>query len=479
MKKLISHDLGTCVFAPTGRTLTFSGVTLALEQILLVENTTANVIIYLPSNPATGGTLTGSVLTLDFDTSAMAAGDALQIWVDVPDVVDSASLYAGAIAATGAGAALDTSGFAAITVQLAGVWSGVVFIEGSNDATAASWSEMMVMSLDELSMQDAIAENGQYSLKTTTRYIRYNVVQLAGTISASVIGRTSEGVRAVDRMALALDDNSGVTLQVGVKNLSRDTYGGLFLSDAAQFAAGSANVANKVLFTMDTSGYQSVALQLWGTFVGTVTFQASNDGATWVSVAGWNTALAVPAALSTTVSGIYSIPCVGKLFRANLTAWTSGLVQGSAYLRNQPAVSPTGVNISQVLGTAVPSAGVAGVMPVAGNTAVAAVPTSYPVIVAGVDSTGKTRQMLLDALGQTVQPSVPAPMGIQNLTAQAVVETALTDGQSIGELLAQILIELRIANWYNYDLPRQLQTGVASPSDEPAAFRNDPTSLTT
>jgi len=484
MKKLISHDLGTYVFSPTAKTITFSGVTLTQEQILLITNTTAGIIIYSFADATKGGVLAGSVLTLAYDTTQMGAGDALQIYVDVPDYVDSTALLVGSIVAIGAGAAIDTTGFAAITIQLTGTWSGTLTIEGSNDATATSWEGLPVLSPDELAMQTAINDNGLYSLKTTTRYIRYNVSALTGTIAASLIGRMSEGSRASDRISFALDEGSGVNLQVAVKNLSRDQFGALFLSDAPQVVYGSANVANKVLFTVDTSGFQSIALQIWGTWAGTVTFQASNDGSTWVSVAGWSTATGVAAVATTTANGLFSIPCVGRLFRATETAYTSGLVQATAYCRNQPAspmLAIPSINVAQVAGTAPPSAGVAGVTPVGGNVAVAATPTAYPVVVAGVDSTGKVRRMLTDAAGMTALPSVSAPAGIQNLAAQAMIETSQVEGQSFIELLVQILNELKIHSFYISELPiafQSLQSGSAVPrSDEPSAFRNDPTML--
>lgn len=483
MKKLIGHDLGTCVFAPAAKTLTFSGVTLTLEQILLITNTTDGIILYSFADPTKGGTLAGSVLTLAYDTAAMSAGDALQIFVDVPDAVDGSVLYSGNIVAIGAGASIDTSGFSAVIIQLTGVWSGVLFIEGSNDASATSWGEMLVTSLDELSMQDAIAENGQYTIKTNTRYIRVNVAQVTGTIAASIIGRESEGARAADRMAMALDELSGIRLAVAVKNFSMDQYGALFLSDAIYPATGAAGVANKILFTIDTSGYQSISLQIFGTWAGTCTFQASNNGSTWVSVAGYNTATGTAAVVSTTANGMFSIPCVGKLFRVNETAWTSGSVQATAYLRSQPAVpslATPSFNAAQVGGTNVPSAGVAGMMSVGGNIGVGSAQTAFPVVAGGVDGTGLTRRLLTDTSGRplvTLYPTIPAPVGIQNLGPAPVVDVAQTEGQSLGELLALILVELKISNQYGYELPRQLQSGAAFLSDEPSAFRNDPTFL--
>ena len=63
MKQLIGHDIGTFVFDPAARTITFSGVTLTQDQILLVTNTTDGLILYNFADATLGGTLAGSVLT--------------------------------------------------------------------------------------------------------------------------------------------------------------------------------------------------------------------------------------------------------------------------------------------------------------------------------------------------------------------------------------------------------------------------------
>ena len=77
MKTLVT----TYTFDPIAKTITFAEP-YALEQMLLVTNVTTNAIIYNFADPAMGGSITGSVLTLDFDTTAMSAGDKLQIFVD-------------------------------------------------------------------------------------------------------------------------------------------------------------------------------------------------------------------------------------------------------------------------------------------------------------------------------------------------------------------------------------------------------------
>lgn len=93
MKKLLGTDItGSYTFNPIAKTITFSslGQAIALENILLITNVTANTIIYNFADPTTGATnFNNNILTLDYDTSAMSASDRLQIFLDVPNYEES------------------------------------------------------------------------------------------------------------------------------------------------------------------------------------------------------------------------------------------------------------------------------------------------------------------------------------------------------------------------------------------------------
>lgn len=56
----------------------------ALEQLLLITNVTTGTIIFNFSDPALGGSISGTTLTLDYDTTGMSSTDKLQIFVDTP-----------------------------------------------------------------------------------------------------------------------------------------------------------------------------------------------------------------------------------------------------------------------------------------------------------------------------------------------------------------------------------------------------------
>ena len=69
MKKLLGTDaVGSYTFTPAANTITLSGLaqTMALENFLLITNTTANTIIYNFADSTTGAvSFNNNILTLD------------------------------------------------------------------------------------------------------------------------------------------------------------------------------------------------------------------------------------------------------------------------------------------------------------------------------------------------------------------------------------------------------------------------------
>lgn len=69
------------IFNPAAKTITFSGqLGLTLDGFQIITNLTSNVIIYDFGDATLGGSLSGNVLTLTFNTASMGIGDALQIF---------------------------------------------------------------------------------------------------------------------------------------------------------------------------------------------------------------------------------------------------------------------------------------------------------------------------------------------------------------------------------------------------------------
>ena len=70
--------------------------------------------------------------------------------------------------------------------------------------------------------------------------------------------------------------------------------------------------------------YSTASLQVSGTFIGTVTFEASNDGTNWVGLKSYGIS-GEAGATTATAPGIFQASVAGiKKVRANITAYTSG-----------------------------------------------------------------------------------------------------------------------------------------------------------
>ena len=79
MKKLVSNYN----FNAAAKQITLSDYTsVDLESLLLVSNVTDNIIIYNFAGQGKGATISGNVLTLDYDTTSMSNTDDLQIFID-------------------------------------------------------------------------------------------------------------------------------------------------------------------------------------------------------------------------------------------------------------------------------------------------------------------------------------------------------------------------------------------------------------
>lgn len=79
MKKLVSNYN----FNAASKQITLLDYTsVDLESLLLITNVTNNTIIYNFAGQGKGATISGNVLTLDFDTTSMSNSDELQIFLD-------------------------------------------------------------------------------------------------------------------------------------------------------------------------------------------------------------------------------------------------------------------------------------------------------------------------------------------------------------------------------------------------------------
>jgi hypothetical protein len=107
-------------------------------------------------------------------------------------------------------------------------------------------------------------------------------------------------------------------------------------------------VDNDLVTSFDAGAYKFVSIQLTGTWVGTVSFQGSNDNGTFEDIVVQNTGSVItPYTISSSSNGGIKIPILFKYLRIRVTAYTSGSVEGTAFgLRedsNTGQISSTGI----------------------------------------------------------------------------------------------------------------------------------------
>jgi hypothetical protein len=166
---------------------------------------------------------------------------------------------------------------------------------------------------------------------------------------------------------------------------------------------------NDLISSLDVTQYKSISLQLTGIWVGTVTFQGSNDNGTFYDIVAQNTSSVVtPYTVSSNTLGLFNIPVIYKYFRARVTVITSGTVTGSAYGhkedKNINSVGQIGVvtlapETTKIIGTVnvAPSQSSATGTIIAADTAVAA-PSQDGSLRTGVPSVGST--VVINAVAQ-------------------------------------------------------------------------------
>ena len=380
----------------------------------------------------------------------------------------------------GSGNTYTTTGYQTVSFQFAGIWEGSAQILGSNDNV--NWVPLWAQNSTDGGNTDLVTGNGIYTAAVSTKYMQYNFLVLNGTSAITVVGKTAvQDDTAL--LAQSFDTTTGVQINTNIAGgLAKDAWNALVLSDALPIQV--MGILNTPII-IDTKGYQTLQLTTQALVASSVL--TSNDGINWSTLYGLNAAASTATVTALAASSSYSFPCTSRYVK--IVPTTAGTA--TVFLRNQPWVGTYAtVNLTQIAnGTAV-NAGATGTLAVGGNVAVGAAQTANPLVVGGIDSGSLTRRLLTDTSGRPIisavdQTATNRPLGqvspaatLQNVATLAVQDLAMFEGQSIVELLAQILVELKINNYYLFNLPAILSSGTANPpSDEPAFIRTEPSVL--
>jgi len=429
---------------------------------------------------------------------------------------DNTNLFTGTVTTTGAGSAIDVTGYATALLQLSGdSFRGIVTLERSLDNVI--WYPCLVTEMNALNQKTEISALGIYAVRTEAQYLRYNVTNISGSLSLTIDGGTSI-ISPVDKISWAMDEtnNSPLNIRFQAQNsgVKQDLSGAFILSDAPAPVLVTTGVTNTTNI-IDTTGYQTIHLTTGTTFASTSGVQFSNDGITFGTGSPSTTSLGVYA-VALVASTSYTIPVQGRF--ARIVATTAGSY--TYVLRNiQPqitgqnlvaiggtAVSQTtsqlGVNIVNVAGGTAITGGVTGTLAVGGTNAVGIASASNPVLIGGVDPTGLARRAATTMLGDVItgNRTIPTSSGALSSTTTGntpiggasfnnqiphVVQDLLQhEGQNHVELLAQILTELKVLNQQFYELPKVLSLALQGPTapqqgsnvqlgDDPFRLRED------
>ena len=459
--------------------ITFSDA-VDITQLGIIVDQTTGAYIYNPLDPVAGGVLAGQVLTLEFPMTGINATDTLQIFYG--NNRDNLTLLNTIISSPATGSAIETTNFGSMTIQLSGTWTGELFFETSNDAT--NWETCSAYSENSFTPDSIIPGNGIYSIKRTGKYIRYNCKSITGSALMVIVGRTGCNVPSpVDILSYAMDSTLKMPMNVNLLSGLKTDGSAIIESDAPQaYWFNSAN-ANQPLI-IDTQGYDTIVIHQLTS--GIITITTGTDGANFPdALNGFSEA--APSTPITTTNGahVYAYQVVGRYIKL---VGPASNVQALIYLRSAPINVP-GNNITAISGTPPVTANVAGMIAVGGNKASGVAPTAFPELVAGIDVTGLTRTILTDIAGR-VQSGIFGidPQGIQrqlgaqfpnifNGASLSINNTGISsEGFTVYELLAQILLEIRITNQLLYDNAGVVSTGLPLAADD---YRNSAKTETT
>lgn len=307
-------------------------------------------------------------------------------------------------------AAVNTANERMAVLQITGSFVGGVRLEISNDGTNYSSVYGYCNDFEQLTT-DRFDGPCVIHVPLSARWFRaVTTSDFSGSVSGSYVLRSLDSAMPYTKTVLYENDSAymspiaGGTPTGNPVRVTCNEAGHIVPADGQTFSGFRASLGTIV--QVDTTGYNSVCMQLVGTWVGTVTFQTSNDGTTWNAVAAWPVAGAVAPVTTSTANGQWLIASAGRFVRATVTAYTSGFPAAIAVLRNAAAFAPQStpsvtiaanstVNLAQVGGTSTVTAGVAGMQAMGGNVAVGVAPTANPIPLAWDGA--NTRRILTDA----------------------------------------------------------------------------------
>jgi hypothetical protein len=261
MKQIIN----TYSFNKTAKTVTLTDfTTISLGRILLITNVTAHTVVYQFNNPALGGSVSGNVLTLTYNTSAMSNTDKLQIIYDTAagdPMYDAPSVFAQGLVASGA---VDTGN----PVKVGGKYNATppFLADGQRGDLQLDSASRSIVTLGTLIAGEDIINNtlgttdkpaigAGYSFNLTRGFTSgtYQTAKTApGNLGCIVVSNTNAAVRYLliinsasapsgsTGLIVSLPIPAGTATSPGYVMLGKDVLNNLFLNAGIQIAVSTA-----------------------------------------------------------------------------------------------------------------------------------------------------------------------------------------------------------------------------------------------
>lgn len=277
--------------------------------------------------------------------------------------VASTTSLANSFTTSGNTAAVTLGNRETLGIQVVGATPGTIVIEGTVDGT--NWITLTggILNQASLAWQSTITAAGSYVVGVAGFVQARARMSVTGTATVSLVatqasstvgidaalpagtnligsvkltdGTNTAAVKGSSAAAVAGDSALVVTFSpntplptgnntIGSVSLVGGNNGVGNVGHSASSAISGNIVANAGAIdgSTDLTSYASVRVQVTGTWVGTLTFQVSNDGTNWFSKALNNSSGAIET--SQTTNGMHSGNLGARYFRVVATAWTSG-----------------------------------------------------------------------------------------------------------------------------------------------------------
>ena len=410
MKYRIGTDGGNYYFNPSNNTVTFDNIYIEDQaQIDLITNVISNVIIYNFAVGGLGGTLSGNVLTLQYNCSAMKSTDELQIVIDVPTPITKQPDF------------IQTLPYVLSLDDPEIRDNSEALLNPDNAPYVKILSESMGQQPVQKGIPVALV-NEQVNDYQTPMDSRLNPpvnTILGGTIDTA------------QYHTVAIQINTGAGVTAGVLNFEGSN------------GIDSANSTWATIPLFDQSSQATVP-------VTTVTLSASTNRYFVGPIFFRYFRIRVSTAVS---SGQVSV---------------SSLFSSQSFT---PSINAVVSNTAQIAGQTIATAGVNGTQAVGGNIAVGIAQTTNPLAIGGVDAGGLTRRVLTDVTGNitAVGPNANTSIGSTPIFCQAVKGNNAYD---MTELLAKILVQLQYVGYLLKEMPQAINSNMNFP-DEVTSFSKE------